>query len=293
MRVKRKHDARQMKNMIALLAVALMMAACERGMNDDEGMGTRLRFVPTTADLTRGEVNIGDYFSKLNVMLFNANGEKVWDKVRTQTVADADFGTINVALEPATYTVVAVGHSSAVSASIKSTEMVQFTARDGKKNTDTFCYYGDVTVTEDGGYHEMRMNRVTAMLRFILTDEEVPAGFDGIQIDYTGGSANFNPATGDGCTKSSQSEFRSESSEYQCYTFPYMSNEGLLKVTLSALDAEKNVLAEKTITDVPVTRNRITTYTGPLFSDGQGQVKQTAFGVTINGDWAGEDHYIF
>jgi len=282
-----------MKNMIALLAVALMMAACERGMNDDEGMGTRLRFVPTTADLTRGEVNIGDYFSKLNVMLFNANGEKVWDKVRTQTVADADFGTINVALEPATYTVVAVGHSSAVSASIKSTEMVQFTARDGKKNTDTFCYYGDVTVTEDGGYHEMRMNRVTAMLRFILTDEEVPAGFDGIQIDYTGGSANFNPATGDGCTKSSQSEFRSESSEYQCYTFPYMSNEGLLKVTLSALDAEKNVLAEKTITDVPVTRNRITTYTGPLFSDGQGQVKQTAFGVTINGDWAGEDHYIF
>lgn len=271
----------------------LMLPACERGITDDAATGTRLRFVPTTADLTRGEVAVGDYFTKLNVMLFDTDGEKVWDKVHTQTAADADFGTVNVSLEPATYTVVAVGHSSAVSASIKSTEMVQFTARDGRKNTDTFCYYGDVTVTEEGGYHEMRMNRVTAMLRFILTDEEVPAGFDGVQIEYTGGSANFNPATGEGCTKSSQSEFRTESSEYQCFTFPYMSSEGLLRVTISALDADKNVLAEKTIADVPVTRNRITIYTGPLFSDGAGQVSQTSFGVTINGDWAGEDHYTF
>ena len=274
-----------------LLLAVLLLTACEKAVLNDDG-GTRLHFVPTTAD-TRGTVYIGDYFSRLAVQLFDSDGQKVWSQSKTQTRDDDDFGTLNVGMKAGTYTVVAVGHSSPVTPTIKSTELVQFTAKGGVKNSDTFCHYGQVTIDEDGGYHELRMNRVTAMITFEFTDTAMPENFAGLKVEYTGGSANFAPRTGQGCTKSSQSEMRQLAQQYQVFTFPYMSSEGVLKMALSALDADGNVLTTKTLTDVPVTRNRITRCTGVLFGEGDFDIYQTTFGITVNTDWDGEDFYEF
>lgn len=275
-----------------LLLTVLLLTACEKAVLNDDG-GTRLRFIPTTAD-TRGTVYIGDYFSRLAVQLFDADGQKAWSQSKTQTRDDDDFGTLNVGMRAGTYTVVAVGHSSPVTPTIKSTEMVQFTAKDGVKNTDTFCHYGQVTIDEDGGYHELKMNRVTAMVTFEFTDEMMPENFAGLKVEYTGGSANFAPRTGQGCTKSCQSETRgNRATQYQVFTFPYMSAEGTLKMSLSALDADGNVLTTKVLTDVPVTRNRITHCTGVLFGDGDFDIKQVGFGITVETDWDGINEYTF
>jgi hypothetical protein len=217
----------------------------------------------------------------------------VWSQSKTQTRDDDDFGTLNVGMKAGTYTVVAVGHSSPVTPTIKSTELVQFTAKGGVKNSDTFCHYGQVTIDEDGGYHELRMNRVTAMITFEFTDTAMPENFAGLKVEYTGGSANFAPRTGQGCTKSSQSEMRQLAQQYQVFTFPYMSSEGVLKMALSALDADGNVLTTKTLTDVPVTRNRITRCTGVLFGEGDFDIYQTTFGITVNTDWDGVIDYPF
>ena len=269
------------------------LLSCQNPQFEDEDGGTRLRFVPTTSDLTRGTVSIGDYFSRLAVQLFDQYGNKVFSQSKTQTRDDNDFGTLNVGLTAGTYTVVAVGHSSPVTPTIKSTELVQFTAKDGVKNSDTFCHYGQVTINEDGGYHELKMNRVTAMITFEFTDAAMPEGFAGLKVEYTGGSANFAPRTGQGCTKSNQSEMRQRAQQYQVFTFPYLSAEGTLKMTLNALDASGNVLTTRTLTDVPVTRNRITRCTGQLFGDGDFDIKQTSFGISINDDWDGEIEYHF
>lgn len=274
-----------------LLLAVLLLTACEKAVLDDDG-GTRLRFIPTTAD-TRGTVSIGDYFSRLAVQLFDQDGNKVFAQSKTQTRDDDDFGTLNVGLTAGTYTVVAVGHSSPVTPMIKSTEMVQFTAKDGVKNSDTFCHYGQVTIDEDGGYHELKMNRVTAMVTFEFTDEMMPGNFAGLKVEYTGGSANFAPRTGQGCTKSSQNEMRQRAQQYQVFTFPYMSSEGVLKMTLSALDADGNALTTKVLTDVPVTRNRITHCIGVLFGDGDFDIKQVGFGITVETDWDGINEYTF
>ena len=139
------------------------------------------------------------------------------------------------------------------------------------------------------------MNRCTAMLRFCFTDDEIPAQLTHVKFDYTGGSANFNPTTSEGCTKSTQSETRTVSANdtYQCFTFPYLSNAGTLKVTISALTSNGEVIKKKTIEAVPVTRNRITTYTGNLFSEGEGTITQSGFGFIVNGEWEGEDNYEF
>jgi hypothetical protein len=282
------------KQFLMAMAVGLF-TACEKPIvgEVDDGNVT-LEFVPTTADVqTRGTVVIGDYFSKLNIQIFTEAGEKVFSTVKTQTRDGENFGTLNVQLEPGTYTVVAVGHSSIKSATIKSPELVQFTASNGEKLTDTFCHCSTVTITDDGGMHELRMNRVTAMVRLRLTDEEIPAAMEHLKIDYTGGSANFNPTTSEGCTKSKQSEMRLPASEYQVFTFPYLSKNGTLKMTLTALDDAGNNIRQKVISDVPVTRNRITTYNGTLFGEDCGTITQTGFGITIDGEWDGEDEYTF
>jgi hypothetical protein len=282
-----------MKKKLILLSAVMLLTACEKPMSDDGDGNVRIAFVPTTSDLTRETVAIGEYFSRLAVQLYDSTDTKVFAQSKTQTRDDDDFGMLNVGLKAGTYTVVAVGHSSPVTPTIKSTELVQFTAKDGVKNSDTFCHYGQVTISDDGGYYELKMNRVTAMVRFDFTDATMPDNFDGLKVDYTGGSANFSPKTGEGCTKSMQSELRAKAAQYAVFTFPYLSTDGKLKITINALDANQNVLTTKVLTDVPVTRNRITRCTGLLFGEGDFDIKQVGFGITVETDWDGINEYTF
>lgn len=286
-----------MKKTLYIMALLCLAAtSCEKAdLGSAEGGNVTLSFTPSTADITRGTISVGDYFSKLNVQLFDTDGQKVFSSVRTQQRDDDGFGLMRLSLAEGTYTVVAVGHSSIKSATIKSTEMVQFTASDGEKLTDTFCHCGQVTVSESGGKFSLTMNRVAAMLQLKLTDEDIPESFARLRIDYTGGSANFNPSTSQGCTKSTQSETRQRvaSGVYQAFTFPYLGAACKLKVTVSALTDEGTVIRQRVMTDVPMTRNRITTYSGPFFEEGDGNITQSDFGFTVNTDWDGEDIYEF
>lgn len=290
-----------MKKTLAILAAGLVMAACEKPILNSEDINEEptgnvvFTFNASGAQTRAATPSIGDYFTKLNVMLFNEDGTKYFDKVRTQYSTDENFGQMSLTLPAGEYTVVAVGHSSVKSATIKSPEMVQFTASDGEKLTDTFCYEGTVTVGEQPEQHALTMTRVGAMVRFQFTDEEIPAALTHVKFDYTGGSANFNPTTSEGTTKSTQSEKRpvSADDQYQVFTFPYMAATGTLKMTVSALASDGTVIKKRTLESVTVTRNRITTFTGPLFSDGEGTITQSGFGFTVNGEWSGEDNYDF
>lgn len=274
----------------------LLFAGCEKfdvnnSKNDSDVV--KLTFQTVFRDTTRGSVS--GAFTKLNVMLFNTDGTKVWDRVKSQSVADADFGTMSVKLAAGTYTVVAVGHSSKVAATIKSPDVVQFTASDGEKLTDTFCHYGQITIDDEHREHTLNMYRAVAMVQFVLTDSEVPQSFSHMVIEYSGGSANFNPITLQGITKSSQSErrIRNELMVHQVFTFPYMSESGTLKMTVTAYDGEGTAIRQRTFESVPVTRNRITTYTGHFFEDGDGSFSQTDFGFVVHTDWDGETNIEF
>ena len=276
--------------------LVLLLASCEGpGVAPAEQHNTTLCFRATNADTKGTSSDLAAYFSKLNIMLFDADGNKVFDKVRTQMSGDDDFGSVSLQLAVGTYTVVAVGHSSINSATIKSPQMVQFTASNGEKLTDTFCYCGKIEVGDEPRRHNLTMHRVAAMLRFVFTDTDIPAGFSRLKIDYTGGSANFNPSTMEGTTKSTQSETRqrNDTQTYEVFTFPYLSDAGTLRVTVSALDEQGVVLVQRTFEAITVNRNRITTYAGQFFGGGGGTVTQTGFGFVVDGDWAGEDHFTF
>lgn len=282
---------------LPLLLMLLLLAACERPVLTDSTDGSvTITFQPTSDDVSRAS-SLDQYFSKLNVMIFSPDGQRVLDKVRTQTADDTSqpFGTMSFNLAPGTYTIVAVGHSSAKSATIKSLEAVQFTASDGEKLTDTFSHCSTLVVGTDHTACTLPMYRATAMVQFVITDDVVPGNFAYFIIDYTGGSANFNPTTLQGITKSTQSERRLRNSLmiHQAYTFPYLAASGHLKMTVTATDASGATIRQRTFTDVPVTRNRITTYTGHFFQPGDGAFTQSDFSFVIHADWDGEDIYQF
>ena len=285
------------RNSLVLVLLAVAVADCEKIITEDADVAVDdgdvvLRFQHNSGDVTRAG-NMAAYCSKLNVQLFDTDGQKVFATVKTQTSQDDDFGTMSLKLPAGTYTVVAVGHSCVKSATIKSPQAVQFTASDGEKLTDTFCHCSQITVSDETADHTLPMYRVCAMVQFIMEDEAVPTDFAYFKMEYTGGSANFNPTTSEGITKSSQSENRPRNSLniHQCYTFPYLSESCLLKMTCSATDSDGNIIRQRVFTDVPVTRNRITTYRGPFFGDGDGEFTQSDFSFVIHADWDGEDEY--
>ncbi|MBQ9646105.1 MAG: FimB/Mfa2 family fimbrial subunit [Prevotella sp.] len=280
--------------------ITAALTSCEKPMLGDEPAAAPkgnvvLTFSATGAQTRAAAAPMSDHFQKLNVMLFNDDGTKYFDKVRTQYATDENFGQMSLTLPAGEYTVVAVGHSSAKSATIKSPELVQFTASDGQKLTDTFCYCGQIEVRNENLQQTFQMRRVAAMVQFRLTDESVPENFARMVIAYTGGSANFNPTTSEGTTKSTQSEarVRTDTSTYQVFTFPYLSDTGTLKMTLTAYDADGNTLRQRVFDAVPVARNRITTYTGQFFDGTDGNFNQSTFGFSVLGEWGGEDNYTF
>ena len=279
------------------IIAALMLTSCEKAVlpaADPSSESVTITFQANFSDITRA-TSISGYFTKLNVQLFTTDGQKVLDKVKTQTADSEDFGTMSLKLTPGTYTVVAVGHSSKVSASIKSPEVCQFTASNGEKLTDTFCHCSQIVVGSSAADYTLPMYRAVAMVQFCLTDDQIPDNFAFFKMDYTGGSANFNPTTLEGITKSSQSENRIRNSLdiYQSYTFPYLSATGTLKMTCTATDADGTIIRQRVFDAVPVTRNRITTYTGPFFADGDGQFTQSDFSFVVHADWDGIDYHEF
>ena len=280
---------------ILFLFLTVALTSCEKQIVPEaaDADNVTLTFQPTFRDVTRGTSVTA--FKKLNVMLFDAQGNRVFDKVKTQLSTDEGFCTLSLQLTAGTYWVVAVGHSSTISATIKSPEVVQFTASEGEKLTDTFCHCSQITIGGETNTFTLPMYRAGAMIQFCLTDESVPDNFYYFLFEYTGGSANFNPQTLEGITKSSQSEkrIRNELMTHQAYTFPYLSTSCLLKITVSATDMDGTVIRKRTFEDVPVTRNRITTYTGKFFEEGDGQFTQSDFGFVVHADWDGEDFYTY
>jgi hypothetical protein len=284
------------------MVAMVWLMGCEKPiLPDGESSGTTagtvtLEFTTTNTDYTTRAVSgIAAYASKLNVQLFDEDGQKVFSSVKTQTKDDDDFGRLAVELADGVYTVVAVAHSSARSATIKSPEVVQFTAQDGEKLTDTFCHVSTVEVSGESHSFTLPMYRAVAMVQLHLTDEVLPEDVWYIKADYSGGSANVNPTTLEGITKSNQSERRIKNDLrlHQFFTFPYMSESGMLKMTISATTSDGTVLRQRTFDAVPVKRNRITTYEGNLFGDGDWTATMTDFSFVVNADWEGEDRYEF
>ena len=94
---------KQFRLLCGYLIAAFAITACEKmvlpdAINTPNKTGNvTLSFTTTNQDATRAST-MSMYISKLNVQLFDEDGQKVFSTVKTQTKDDENFGTLSAEL---------------------------------------------------------------------------------------------------------------------------------------------------------------------------------------------------
>ena len=293
-----------MKKIFLFGLAMLMLAGCEKPIMEEVGKkdidanaNVTLRFTTYEQQaFTRSAEPLTDQASRLSVAIFRQDGTKV--KSVNQTSADGSFGTVAVSLAEGTYKVVAVAHNSTEgNATISSTEKVTFA---NNKMSDTFACCETLSVLDGSTIEkELLLQRVVAMVRLTVTGT-IPDEVARLKFYYTGGSSTLNPSTGYGCVQSKQTEYRpvvvdgSPVNTFELYTAPHELND-VLKLVITAQDSDNQTLNEWTMEDIPVTRNKITTWSGALFGDDDtgGGTGSGGIGITLDTTWDGTVNYFW
>ncbi len=301
-----------MKKIIFIFKVVLVYAAlttmssCEKMNTNDfveeeKSEANLVLNVITTGNeaITRADNN--KFWTRLNFVIYK-NGKKV--KSINQSEDDEDYGQAKLKLEEDTYQVLVLAHSSDGNPTTTTADKIQFTNAMGF--TDTFYYYDTITVTNTKQTHNITLNRVTAMLRFIINDA-MPPEVSNLKFYYTGGSGALNATTGLGCVESKQTviipvEPSSLTSPYSfdLYTIPREPT-AKLSLTVTAYDETQTVIQERIFKDVEVETNKITEFGGTFFTnktnpedkedpDDPGNTSESEddiFMISANTTWAG------
>jgi len=272
------------------VALALLMASCEKvalekengtSMEDDANVVLKIASLDQIPfdEPTRASTNVTQLCTRINFALFQG-GSRV--KNVAQKEGDTNFGTVGLSLSEGTYQLAVLAHSCSGTATTTQLEKITFP---DNKITDTFYYYGNLTVGSEPKNYSLELKRCVAMFRLTITDD-VPDNVTTMKFYYTGGSSTFSAVSGYGSVNSRQTvslEVADGQKTFDVFTFP-KAETGELKMTVTALDASGNTVAEQVFEDVPVTRNQITRYTGSFFGD-QGMSANNSWTMTADGEW--------
>lgn len=233
---------------------------------------------------TRVEETLANVCTRLEVAVFAEDGSRVVKK--NQVASDEDFGQPVFQLVPGNYTLVVIAHNGMGVATLSKVDEVTFSSN---KVTDTFYACEPLIVEEADVDKAISLVRPVAMVRFVFTDEELPADFYTLKIYYTGGSSTFNPTTGFGSKESRQTEYRAVegcitdtlgSHIFEVYTFPHTLDDVLkIKLTPQNEDGEDLTAYQKEFEGVEVSVNEITEYRGIFFTSGSALNSSLGFGV--------------
>lgn len=235
---------------------------------------------------------------RISFAVFDSSGDKIYSK--NQTSSDSGFGSANIGVNKGNYTLVIIAHNGTGNCTISTPEKVTFSSN---KVTDTFISYSTFTIEDKNIDIPVSLNRAVSKIKVIDTSENKPSNLSQFKFYYTGGSSTLNPKTGFGCVNSKQTEYRekNDSGIYEIYSFPH-ENDDLIKLTITALNSSGTSIKEKVISDIPITKNKITNLTGSIFSEGDvspsgggsgNDSGSSSISITINSQWGGENNLTY
>lgn len=287
-----------------LFAVLVLLSGCERvifenELSDNDPSGNvRLRvsdFEAMEGDV-RSVQSVTEVCSRLHFVIYK-NGTQV--KAITQKSDENLFGEVTMSLTPDTYQLLILAHSGLANPTLSDPSRIGFTnasAKNGTGFSDTFYYYGDLTVGEEDNVQESFMlQRAVAMFRLTTTDVK-PADVRKLHIIYKGGSGTFDATTGYGCVNSTQVDFiETDSSldgqpiQISLYSFLHAET-GEMQFDIRALDSKDIELYSRTFNNVPMKRNTITEYCGAFFG---GTPIGSKYTFQVETDWEETNVYNF
>lgn len=294
-----------MKKVLSLQASLLMMliamlTSCEKFVLDDSNAQNRnadgnvtihIEQVQSTkiSNLSRAasEKDLKELCSRISFAVFDVE-EKLQNINQTQDTHG--FGTAHFNLDEGEYRLVVIAHNGTGNCTISSPEKIKFASN---KLTDTFYYYGRLSVTEEGAQAYIHLSRPVGALILHITDNTLPEDAKSIKFYYTGGSSTLDATTGYGCVNSRQTESFSLSADqrdYTVYTFPHDPEEGkTIKMSISLLNPDAKAIKEFELPGVQMKRNTITKATlnikdGTIKGDGE-ETDEGDIGFTVDDEW--------
>ena len=271
------------------MIAAVMMAACG---NDDDlsgqtaGHSTRITF-DIQGDFT---LSTHDFTRALTADGKDMTDVWVWDYVGTeclqivhQTSGDADFGTPTMELGLGThhlYFVASRGVTPTVDNDAKT--ITWATVR------DTFWKHYELTVTvgTSSGSRAVALDRVVTKLKVVLSDA-IPTGAAKFEVtpalwyyvmNYTTGEPLEATVNGTITVNIPSSEIGVVNEAVSIFGFS-SATEWTTDVAVDCKTSDSSVIGSATIASAPFVRNRVSEYTGPLFTAGGGMT------LSLNTDW--------
>jgi len=284
-----------MSKKIFLACVAVLFAACS---TDNDNSISEDTLVPVTVRVSGFSVSQEEFpatrattpasYSGIDAitLAFYKDGTEQYTitQMKGSMPAGKTFGELELSLPIGSYTMVVIGrgHFSGDVFSLDSPTSAVYTC-DHVRETFTCTQAVDITNC-DAVELSATLDRVVAQVVVNSTDNKT-SDVKHIRTTFSAGGKNFNPTTGfaiDNAGFSNTVVGMGEAGEKTtAINFLFLAtDEQTVDVTVETLDADGAVLFSKTVTNVPLRRNRVTTLTGAMYSPA---AATTAF--TLNTDW--------
>ena len=279
-----------MKKLLFMALAALWLVGCseqsEQTEQSDELTKVSLSFSPyeqsAMARTTRAASSIAGIVTHLDVWI--TDGTTTQDI--HQTSSDADFGSLSVTLNKTkTYTIYAIGHKA--DGATLSDGVISFT---NDKVTHAMFYTTTFTPSETTSLSCL-MQRIVSQFSFSTTDQ-VPANVTKMSLTVNDVYDRWNVSTGATHSLNRTSTFENFSKKADgTVTFNIFSivtdAQTTHDITVTAYDAQDNIVQTRTFTAVPLRNGYKTSYRGIYFTD-----TPTAATFTVD-DWNEYDEVTF
>ena len=275
-----------MKKILFFAGLCLLCAACSNEsinqvLNDQT-------MVPVTVHTNAFDVSQGDFSGtraaipvgnstivKASTLAFYkvSDGTEMYKhtQFRTNTTTWTTFGEFSCYLPIGSYTMVLLGYGQGNSdQEITLTSPTAATYGEGRMR-DTFAATASVEITNGSGVNlTATLNRIVAALAVQSTDTR-PTEVTHMRFTYSKGGKAFDPTSGLATSNdgfASVIDFAGNPGvTTNAGSFLFLAtDEQTMDVTIETLDASQNVLVSKTVNNVPLKRNRVTTLTGSIYS---------------------------
>ena len=225
---------------------------------------------------TKDAQDVADYEGVKAITLAFYNGTTEVYKttqMRSDNTTYTTFGEFDCTLPMGSYTMVVLGYgmgqNNEDTLTLTSPTQAEYTAG---RVRETFAATQTVNISSTEAVDiSATLNRIVAKVNITSTDNR-PASVVALRATFSAGGMAFNPTTGLATANSGFSNTvvlqnaPGGTSGIVSYLF-LATDEQTVDVTFETLDANDNVLYTKTITNVPLKRNRVTTLRGVMFTN--------------------------
>ena len=271
-----------MKIRLFLAGLTLLFAACST--NDDSITDDTL--IPVTVRVSDFSVSQDEFpgtrattapasyegIDAITLAFYDEKGTEQYKttQLKSNLPSGKTFGEMELSLHYGSYTMVVIGrgHFSGDSFNLDSPTSALY---DCEHVRETFTCTQDVRISSTSPVDlEATLNRIVAQVAVVSTDTKT-ANVARIRTSFSAGGKSFNPSTGlalDNTGFSNTVVGMGEAGEKtSALNFLFLaSDEQKMDVTIETLDADGAVLFSKTVPNVPLRRNRVTTLTGAMYS---------------------------